>query len=119
MPKALTVDDAMFMRAMLKQILEPAGFEVVEAGNGAEGLKAYQEHKPDVVLMDITMPEMDGLQATKAIKEIDPNAKIIICSALGQQATVIEAMEAGASDYVTKPFQPPQVLEAVKRALES
>jgi len=117
MPKALTVDDAMFMRAMLKQILEPEGFEVIEAGNGAEGVKAYQEHKPDIVLMDITMPEMDGLQATKAIKEVDPEAKIIICSALGQQATVIEAMEAGACEYVTKPFQPPQVLEAVKRVL--
>ena len=117
MPKALTIDDAMFMRAMLRKVLEPAGFEVIEAANGAEGIKAYQEHKPDVVLMDVTMPEMDGIQATKAIKELDPNARIVICSALGQQATVISAMEAGAVEYVTKPFQPPQVLEAVKRAL--
>ena len=119
MPKALVVDDAMFMRAMLKKTLEPEGFEVVEASNGNEAIQAYKQHSPDIVLMDITMPEMDGIAATKAIKQEDPSAKIIICSALGQQAMVIQATEAGACDYVVKPFQPPQVLEAVRRALES
>ena len=117
MPKALVVDDAMFMRTMLRRALEPEGFEVVEAENGAQAVKAYEEHKPDIVLMDITMPEMDGISATRAIRQADPNAKIIICSALGQQNMVIEAAEAGAADYVTKPFQPPQVLEAIKRVL--
>ncbi len=117
MAKVLTVDDAMFMRTMLRRILEPEGFEVVEAEDGAHGVEAYKEHQPDVVLMDVTMPNMDGIEATRAIKAVDPNARIIICSALGQEATVIKATEAGACDYVTKPFQPQQVLEAVKRVL--
>lgn len=118
MPKILTVDDAVFMRTMLRRILEPEGFEVIEAEDGAEGIDAYKRYKPDIVLMDITMPNMDGIAATKAIKDEDPHARIIICSALGQEAAVIRATEAGACDYVTKPFQAPQVLEAVRRALE-
>jgi len=112
------VDDAAFMRMMLKDILLKGGFEIAgEATNGAEAIRLYQELKPDLVTMDITMPEVDGIAAVKEIKKIDPNAKVVMVSAMGQQAMVIEAIQAGASDFIVKPFQPDRVLEALKKAL--
>jgi len=116
--KVLVVDDAAFMRMMLKDILLKGGFEIAgEAMNGAEAVRLYQELKPDLVTMDITMPEVDGIAAVKEIKKIDPNAKVVMVSAMGQQAMVIEAIQAGASDFIVKPFQPDRVLEALKKAL--
>ncbi|SHE94430.1 two-component system, chemotaxis family, response regulator CheY [Caldanaerobius fijiensis DSM 17918] len=120
MKKILVVDDAVFMRMMLKDILKKNGYEsIVEAENGVVAVEKYKEEKPDLVLMDITMPEMDGIQAVRAIKAIDPNAKIVMCSAMGQQAMVIEAIQAGARDFIVKPFQHDRVIEAVKKILGS
>ncbi len=114
----LLVDDAAFMRMMLKDILTKNGYNVVgEAENGAQAVEKYKELKPNLVVMDITMPEMDGIQAAKAIKAEDANALIIMCSAMGQQAMVIEAIQAGAKDFIVKPFQPDRVLEAVKKVI--
>lgn len=114
----LIVDDASFMRMMIKDILTKNGFEVVgEAENGITAVEKYKELKPELVIMDITMPEMDGIQAVKEIKNMDPNSKIIMCSAMGQQAMVIEAIQAGAKDFIVKPFQHERVIEAVKKAL--
>lgn len=114
----LLVDDAAFMRMMIKDILSKNGFEILgEAENGAKAVEKYKELTPDLVIMDITMPEMDGIQAVKAIKEINPNAKIIMCSAMGQQGMVIEAIQAGAKDFIVKPFQADRVIEAVKKVL--
>lgn len=114
----LVADDASFMRMMIKDILTKNGFEIAgEAVNGLDAVDKYKELKPELVIMDITMPEMDGIQAVKEIKSIDPNAKIIMCSAMGQQAMVIEAIQAGARDFVVKPFQQERVIEAVRKAL--
>lgn len=114
----LLVDDAAFMRMMIKDILTKNGFEVVgEAENGAKAIEKYKELTPSLVIMDITMPEVDGIQAVKAIKEINADAKIIMCSAMGQQAMVIEAIQAGAKDFIVKPFQADRVIEAVKKVL--
>lgn len=114
----LLVDDAAFMRMMLKDILTKSGYNVVgEAENGIQAVEKYTELKPNLVVMDITMPEMDGIQAAKAIKNADANALIIMCSAMGQQAMVIEAIQAGAKDFIVKPFQPDRVLEAVKKVI--
>ena len=114
----LVVDDAAFMRMMIKDILTKNGYNVAgEAENGAKALDKYNEVKPDLVLMDITMPEVDGIQALKNIKAADPNAKVIMCSAMGQQAMVIESIQAGAKDFIVKPFQPDRVLEAVKKVV--
>lgn len=116
--KVLIVDDAAFMRMMIKDILTKNGFEVVgEAENGAKAVEKYQELHPDLTTMDITMPEMDGITAVKHIKKIDPNAKVIMCSAMGQQAMVIEAIQSGARDFIVKPFQPDRVLEALRKAV--
>lgn len=116
--KVLIVDDAAFMRMMIKDILTKNGFEVVgEAENGAKAVEKYQELHPDLTTMDITMPEMDGITAVKQIKKIDPNAKVIMCSAMGQQAMVIEAIQSGARDFIVKPFQPDRVLEALRKAV--
>lgn len=116
--KVLIVDDAAFMRMMIKDILVKNGFEVVgEAADGAQAVDKYAELKPDLVTMDITMPEMDGIQALKAIKESDPSATIIMCSAMGQQAMVIDAISAGAKDFIVKPFQADRVIEAIEKAL--
>lgn len=118
MPKVLIVDDAAFMRMMLKDILMKNGYEIVgEVSNGVEAIAAYKEMTPDIVTMDITMPEMDGITAVKEIKKIDPKAKIVMVSAMGQQALVIEAIKAGALDFIVKPFQPDRVLEALNKAL--
>jgi len=103
--KVLIVDDAAFMRMMIKDILEKNGYNVVgEAENGSVAVEKYKELTPDLVTMDITMPEKDGIQALKEIKEIDPSATIIMCSAMGQQAMVIDAIQAGAKDFIVKTF---------------
>ena len=118
MAKILIVDDAAFMRMMIKDILEKNGFQVVgEANNGLKAVELYKKEKPDVVTMDITMPDMDGIEAVKAIKAFDPAAKIIMCSAMGQQTMVMDAIKAGARDFIVKPFQPDRVLEAIKKVI--
>ena len=114
----LICDDAAFMRMMIKDILSKNGYTVAgEAENGAKAVEKYNELKPDLVLMDITMPDKDGIQALKEIKSADPGAKVIMCSAMGQQAMVIESIQAGAKDFIVKPFQPDRVLEAVKKVV--
>ena len=114
----LICDDAAFMRMMIKDILTKNGYVIVgEAENGAKAVEKYNETKPDLVLMDITMPEMDGIQALKKIKEGDPGAMVIMCSAMGQQAMVIESIQAGAKDFIVKPFQADRVIEAVKKVV--
>ena len=119
MAKILIVDDAAFMRMMLKDILIKNGFEIAgEAPNGFKAIEFYKAEKPDLVTMDITMPEMDGIQALKGIKAFDPSAKVIMCSAMGQQSMVMEAIKSGARDFIVKPFQPDRVLEAIKKVLE-
>ena len=118
MARVLIVDDAQFMRMMLKNILTQNGHEVVgEASNGKEGIAKYEELKPDIVTLDITMPEMDGVTALKEIKAVDSSAKVIMCSAMGQQTMVLDAVKAGALDFVVKPFQPERVMEAMNKAL--
>ena len=114
----LICDDAAFMRMMIKDILTKNGYNVAaEAENGLKAVEKYKEVTPDLVLMDITMPEMDGIQALKEIKKLDGNSKIIMCSAMGQQAMVIESIQAGAKDFIVKPFQAERVLEAVKKVI--
>ena len=118
MAKILIVDDAAFMRMMIKDILTKNGYEIAaEAENGQKAVEKYAETRPDLVLMDITMPEMDGIQSLKKIKELDPAANVIMCSAMGQQAMVIEAIQSGAKDFIVKPFQAERVLEAVKKVV--
>ncbi len=114
----LICDDAAFMRMMIKDILTKNGYNVAgEAENGLKAVEKYNETKPDLVMMDITMPEMDGIQALKKIKESDPGATVIMCSAMGQQAMVIEAIQSGAKDFIVKPFQADRVLEAIKKVV--
>jgi two-component system chemotaxis response regulator CheY len=114
----LICDDAIFMRTMLGDILSQAGFEIVgEAETGAQAVQKYQELKPDLVTMDIVMPDMGGIDAVREITQGDPAARVLMCSAMGQQALVVEAIQAGARDFVVKPFQPSRVLEAVQRVL--
>jgi two-component system chemotaxis response regulator CheY len=116
--RVLVVDDAAFMRMMIKDILTKNGYEVVgEAADGAQAVERYQELRPDLVTLDITMPEMDGIEALKRIRALDPNARVIMCSAMGQQAMVIDAIQAGAKDFIVKPFQADRVIEAVKKVL--
>lgn len=116
--KILVVDDANLARAMLRKILEDNGYqEVLEAANGLEAIDLYQEHHPALVTMDITMPEMDGITAIKKIMEIDANANIIVCSALGQKEVVMEAISAGAKHFLIKPFEPDTVLKIIKALL--
>ncbi|MCI5613005.1 MAG: response regulator [Agathobacter sp.] len=118
MATVLVVDDAAFMRMMLKDILTKGGYDVVgEAADGNEAVAKYNELKPDLVTLDITMPNKDGLQALKEIRANDPNATCIMCSAMGQQAMVIDAIQAGAKDFVVKPFQPDRVLESIHKVL--
>lgn len=118
MASILIVDDAAFMRMMIKDILSKNGYTVVgEAENGLKAVEKYKDLNPDLVIMDITMPEMDGIQAVKQIKSLNSSAKIIMCSAMGQQAMVIESIQAGARDFIVKPFQAERVLEAVKKVV--
>ena len=114
----LICDDAAFMRMMIKDILTKNGYNVAgEAENGKVAVEKYAELKPDLVMMDITMPEMDGIQALKKIREADPSATVIMCSAMGQQAMVIESIQSGAKDFIVKPFEQDRVIEAVKKAV--
>ena len=114
----LICDDAAFMRMMIKDILGKNGYNVAgEAENGLKAVEKFKELSPDLVLMDITMPEMDGIAALKEIKKLDAGAKVIMCSAMGQQAMVIESIQAGAKDFIVKPFQQDRVLEAVKKVV--
>ncbi len=116
--RVLIVDDAAFMRMMIKDILRKGGYQVVgEAEDGVRAIEKYRELKPDLVTMDITMPDMDGITAVKEIRGTDPSAVIIMCSAMGQQAMVIDAIQAGAKDFIVKPFQPDRVLEAIRKVL--
>lgn len=113
--KILITDDAAFMRTVLGDILKRAGYDVVEASSGADAVEKYKIEKPDAVTMDITMPEMDGITALKKIMVIDKNAKVLMCSAMGQQAMVIEAIGAGAKDFIVKPFNANRVVDALNR----
>lgn len=115
--RILITDDALFMRVTLKNILTQNGYEVVgEASNGREAVELYEQLKPDVVFLDITMPEMDGLAALKAIRAKDPNAYVVMCTAMGQKQVVLEAIQNGAKDFIVKPFQPERIVEAVQKA---
>ena len=114
----LVCDDAIFMRTMITDILTQAGYDVIgEAETGAQAVEKYRQLKPDLVTMDIVMPDMGGIEAVREICKTSPEAKILMCSAMGQQALVVEAIQAGAKDFVVKPFQPSRVLEAVQRLL--
>jgi len=118
-PRVLVADDAAFMRHMIKEIIEPEGFEVVrEAADGVEAVEAFRELQPDVVTMDIVMPRSSGIDAVKKIVELDPKARIVMCSALGQETLVMEAIQAGAKDFIVKPFKPDAVLATLKKVLE-
>lgn len=114
----LICDDAAFMRMMIKDILTKNGYNIAgEAENGQKAVEKYAELKPDLVLMDITMPEMDGIEALKRIKAADPSTSVIMCSAMGQQAMVIESIQSGAKDFIVKPFQADRVIEAVQKVV--
>lgn len=114
MAKILLVDDAAFMRMMVKETLTKAGYtDLYEAADGMQAVETYNDIKPDLVLMDITMPNMDGLEALKAIKSKDPNANIVMCSAMGQESMVIDAIKSGAKDFIVKPFKPDRILKTV------
>lgn len=114
--KVLVVDDAAFVRAMLKRIIEENGFVVAgEAENGEEAIRSYRTVKPDITVMDIAMPLMDGIEATQKIKAIDPDAVIVIVSARGEKPMVVKAIEAGASDFIVKPFEVPRVLKTLNK----
>lgn len=117
MATIMVVDDAAFMRLRCSQLLTQNGYKVIEASNGAEALAKYKELKPDGILLDITMPDMDGLTALKELMALDNNAKVAMVTAMGQQSIVIEALKSGAKDFVVKPFDPDRVLAAVKKML--
>lgn len=116
--KVLIVDDAVFMRMKLRDILEKNGYEVVaEAQNGLEAVEKFKQELPDLITMDITMPEMDGVEALKAIKALDKDAKVVMCSAMGQQSMVMEAIQSGALDFIVKPFDTDRVLQSIERVM--
>jgi two-component system chemotaxis response regulator CheY len=115
----LIADDLTFIKMVLRDLVEKAGFHVVgEASDGEEAVRMFEDKRPDLVLLDITMPKMDGLAALKRIMEIDPAARVIMCSALGQQQLMVQAMQLGAKDFIVKPFRPERVLESIKRTLD-
>lgn len=118
MAKILITDDAAFMRMMLKKMVTDAGFEVVaEAENGQEAVELYKEHQPDLVTMDITMPEMNGIEALQQIRAFDDSAKVVMCSAMGQQNMVVDAIQKGAADFIVKPFDEARIKESLEKAL--
>lgn len=114
----LVVDDAAFMRMMIRDILVKDGYLIHEAVNGRDAIEKYDEIEPDLVTMDITMPEVDGITALRTIRERHPEARVLMVSAMGQQKMIVEALEAGALDFVVKPFQPTKVLETVRKSLQ-
>jgi len=119
MPKIMIVDDAAFMRMMIKENLKKTGFsDFVEAGNGEEAVSLFSETQPDLVLLDITMPVKDGLSALQEIRENDPDARVVMCSAMGQESTVIEAVRLGALDFIVKPFKGDRLVQTVRNLLE-
>ncbi len=119
MARILIADDASFMRQMIREIIEPEGYEVVgEATNGIEAVEQVNELHPDLVTMDIVMPKRSGIDAVKGILADDPNASVVMCSALGQETLVMEALQAGAKDFIVKPFKPDSVLATLKKVLE-
>ena len=119
MTRVLIADDASFMRQMIRDIIEPEGFEVVgEASDGVEVVEKFKELHPDLVMMDIVMPKRSGIDAVKGIVAMDPTARVVMCSALGQETLVMEAIQAGAQDFIVKPFKPESVVETLKKALE-
>ena len=119
MTRVLIADDASFMRQMIRDIIEPEGFEVVgEASDGVEVIEKFKELHPDMVMMDIVMPKCSGIDSVKGIVAMDPTARIVMCSALGQETLVMEAIEAGAKDFIVKPFKPETVVSTLKKALE-
>lgn len=116
--RILIVDDAMFMRACLRSILMKGGYQIVgEAANGVESIELYRSVKPDLVTMDLRMPEMDGLTALREIRRFDPQASIVVCSAMGQRTRIQEALDSGARDYLLKPFEPTQVIDLIDRLM--
>jgi two-component system chemotaxis response regulator CheY len=115
--RVLVVDDAVVMRMMIKNILSKNGYEIVEAESGYDAVQKYRAIKPDAVTMDMVMPEMDGITALKTILAEDPNAKVVMCTSMGQQPLVVEAIQAGAKSFIMKPFQPPKILEAIEKVL--
>lgn len=118
MAKIMVVDDAVFMRMMVKDALTKGGYtELIEAADGAEAVETYKSEKPDLTILDITMPNKNGLDALKEIKEFDTNAKVIMCSAMGQESMVIDAIKSGAKDFIVKPFKPDRIIEAVTKVL--
>jgi two-component system chemotaxis response regulator CheY len=117
--RVLIADDASFMRQMIREIIEPEGFEVIgEATNGVEAVEQYQELHPDLVTMDIVMPKRSGIDAVKGILALDPGARVVMCSALGQESLVMEALQAGARDFIVKPFKPDSVIATLEKILE-
>jgi two-component system chemotaxis response regulator CheY len=119
MARILVADDASFMRQIIREILESEGHEIVaEASDGVQAVEAWKEHQPDVVTMDIVMPRRSGIDAVRAIVGIDASARIVMCSALGQETLVTEALQAGAADFIVKPFKPDAVLATLRRVLE-
>jgi two-component system chemotaxis response regulator CheY len=118
MARVLVVDDAMFMRKVVTDALNSGGHEVIgEAANGQEAVDRFKELQPDVTTMDITMPEMDGIAALREIIALDPSARIVMCSAVGQESKVLEAVKTGAKDFIVKPFQTERVLAAIDKAM--
>ncbi len=116
--KIMLVDDAAFMRMTIKNVLTKAGYtNMVEAGDGQQAIDKFQAERPELVIMDITMPNVDGIQALQAIKTIDPNAKVVMCSAMGQESMVVEAIHLGALDFIVKPFKPDRILQTVTKIL--
>ncbi len=119
MSKILIVDDAQFMRKVIRDLLVKHNYtDIVEAEDGLVAVEQFQDHRPDLIIMDITMPSMDGIETLKQIRKIDKNAKVLICSAMGQEAMVREALKQGAKDFVVKPFKPDRVLNAIERLLD-
>ena len=119
MTRVLIADDASFMRQMIRDIIEPEGFEVVgEASDGVEVVEKFKELHPDLVMMDIVMPKRSGIDAVKGIVAMDPTARVVMCSALGQETLVMEAIQAGAKDFIVKPFKPESVVATLRKTLE-
>lgn len=118
MSKILIVDDAIFMRKVIRDLLKKNNYDdIVEAKDGIEAVEVYREHRPDLVIMDITMPSLDGIETIKELRKLDENVAILMCSAMGQEAMVKDALKYGAKDFVVKPFKPERVLTAVKKLL--